>query len=223
MLDYDIENRLIRLEKQNKYFKWLILILIILIFLIIVSQIFFTQEEKINIQNVKNDSKDPKRLWEAIKNIELKMETLQRSTENKQEYEIKLELLNNEINHIKESLGQLITPNLFSPWQIHNGRAGVWFIDETGEGKWLPNTYVEELTLLLDNAIRNGFHNAQTRKEDSINISIYLTEEGPSESITIDLANNKIIYRNEHYSIAKEDIEIIKAYFHEKGVDGNSR
>lgn len=205
-----IEDRLKKLEKQNKHLKLLIIFLIMIMLLSLISLVFFIQRLDSIVRDSSLGDKDIQRL-EALIN------------DNNQEYKNTIDILNSENDYLEETINKLIKPNLFSPWHIYDGRAGVWFIDENGEGKWLPNTYVEELTILLDEAIRDGYRKQTVPKEDTIEIFIYLDEEGPEEYITIDLNNNKIIYRNEQYSVTKEDIEVIKGYLNEKGTDGNSR
>lgn len=219
----NIEDRLTKLEKQNKHLKLLIIFLIMIILLSLISLVFFIQSLDTIVRDSSLGNKDIQRLEALIKNNESRIDKIQKISDNSQEYKNTIDILFSKNEYLEETIGKLIKPNLFSPWHIYDGRAGVWFIDENGEGKWLPNTYVEELTILLDEAIRDGYRKQTVHKEDTIEIFIYLDEEGPEEYITIDLNNNKIIYRNEQYSVTEEDIEVIKAYLNEKGTDGNSR
>lgn len=222
MLDNHIEDRLIKLEKQNKHLKLLIFSLIVMMLLSLIALLLYIQSKGITDQTSSQYDKDFRRLEASIRSNEAKIAELQKISDNSQEYKNTINNLNSEYYYLEETIGQLIKPNLFSPWHIYDGRAGIWFIDEKGEEKWLPNTSLEELTFLLDRAIRNGF-TRQPHKEDTIQLFIYLDEEGPEEYITIDLNNNKIFHRNEQYSITKYDMEVLKTYFNEKGIDTDSR
>lgn len=221
--DIHIEDRLTKLEKQNKHLKLLIIFLIVIMALSLISIIFFIQTKNRIAQDSYFDDKDIQRLELSIKNNESRIAKLQVFSEDSQEYKKTIDTLNLEHDYLEGTIRQLIEPNLFSPWHIYDGSAGVWFINENGEGKWLPNTSLKEFTILLDGAIRDGFRKQVEHREGIIEILIYLDEEGPEEYITIDLNNNKIIYRNEQYPVAKDDIEELKTFLNEKGIDGNSR
>lgn len=223
MSDNHIEDRLTKLEKQNEHLKLLIIFLIVIMVLSLISLIYFIQKKNTIAQDSNFYDKDIRRLELSIKNNESRIAKLQKITEDSQEYKNNIYILNSENDYLEGTIRQLIEPNLFSPWHIYDGRAGVWFIDENGEGKWLPNTYLEELTILLDGAIRDGYRKQTEHKEDTIEILIHLDEEGPEEYIIIDLNNNKIIYRGEEYSVSKDAIGELKAYLNEKGIDSNSR
>lgn len=206
----NLEKRIENLEIQIKFLKKA---LISVTFLVLVFLLFELAYPRIKTDNLKSNDEIEKsfsKLNEEVKVLANEIKTLQQRRPNYQDIQ------NWDNNSDKISI--LIEPNILSPWPVWDSRAGIWFEDSKGNGKYLRNYYLSKFTKLVDEAIKKGIYSQYSKIPDGfIRISIYLDEEKPGKMILLNLKEQEIIFRNQRFKIRAEDFQAILDLLEEGG------
>jgi hypothetical protein len=141
------------------------------------------------------------------------------------ELESTKETFEKSIKNNQDNINLLREPNVLFPFHTYSGHAGIIYNSPDGEGRWIPNSLGYELSLLIDQAIRNGKgKNIEYAVHSNYFIVNYhLDEMGPSLDIIFDLEENIVYIDSQQYAVNEADLETILSFLETNSIDGNSR